>query len=329
MKKVYLVFILSMLAIFQSLYAADLLRTDTGFYYPGNQKHQDSIYFSFGDRNPSFGNSCHLANDYSLPEGSPVYAVGEGIVRQASLNIPFYGGDDGTPGGVLIIEHTTADGSVFYGLYGHVKNFRFSVGQQVLGGQQIAEVGSFTSSGSPLPHLHFGVNQQVPSFLAYTPTALCSNFLGFVDPEVFLTSNSAKLIASETCVARDDTVSTIVNTIVTTPSVLENDSDTDGDTLSVSAADTQSANGKEINNNSDGTFTYTPAIDYIGTDSFNYTLTDNSGCSDQARVNITINNENNDETSGENSGSGGGNVSVMGLFSLLVLYMGRYFRRRR
>lgn len=296
-----------------ALIAATLLETDTGFIYPGNMKHQDSSYIGFGQPHPPADDKCHLANDYKLPEGSPVYAVDSGVVEQAGTEIPGYGGDDGSAGGALIIKHNTSSGTVFYALYGHIKNLSVSAGNTVTAGQHIADVGPFNASGNPLPHLHFGINPNIPSYKGYTPTSQCTNYLGYVDPENFLTSNHSK---RGSCNAVEDSVSTQKNTIVTTSNVLSNDTDADGDTLSISTADANSANGVAITNNNDGTFTYTPAIDFTGSDSFSYTLTDSNGCTDQGLVSISV-------TSDDDSS--GGSFGFMGItiFSFIL-----FFRRR-
>ena len=52
------------------------------------------------------------------------------------------------------------------------------------------------------------------------------------------------------------------------------DSDIDGDSLSVAAGLISTANGGTVNMQSDGTFTYDPAANYNGPDSFSYTLSD-------------------------------------------------------
>ncbi|MGB2984286.1 MAG: Ig-like domain-containing protein, partial [Phycisphaerae bacterium] len=72
--------------------------------------------------------------------------------------------------------------------------------------------------------------------------------------------------------AVDDAVSTTEDTAVTTGNVLANDTDPEGDTLSVTGF-TQGANGTVVDNG-DGTFTYTPNADFSGTDSFTYTVDD-------------------------------------------------------
>jgi uncharacterized repeat protein (TIGR01451 family) len=86
-------------------------------------------------------------------------------------------------------------------------------------------------------------------------------------------------------VAMDDSASTSEDTPVTV-NVLANDSDADGDSLTVSAV-TQPANGSVVNNN-DGTVTYTPDTGFVGQDSFTYTLSDGKGGSDTATVTVTV-----------------------------------------
>uniref|UniRef100_UPI001F217D9A Ig-like domain-containing protein n=1 Tax=Tenacibaculum piscium TaxID=1458515 RepID=UPI001F217D9A len=72
--------------------------------------------------------------------------------------------------------------------------------------------------------------------------------------------------------AEPDTVSTLKDTPVTTGNVLENDTVLDGATIT--KLDTTTTNGGIVVNNQDGTFTYTPASDFVGEDTFTYTLCD-------------------------------------------------------
>ncbi|MDG6774176.1 retention module-containing protein [Thiomicrorhabdus sp. ZW0627] len=72
--------------------------------------------------------------------------------------------------------------------------------------------------------------------------------------------------------------------------VLANDTDLDGDTLTVVAV-TQPENGSVVIN-PDGTVTYTPFQDYNGSDSFTYTIEDGNGGTDTALVSVTVNPQN-------------------------------------
>jgi hypothetical protein len=164
----------------------ELLRTNTGFYYPANKQH-DGTYLRFGQRNARYKDKCHLANDYHVREGTPVYAVNEGVVQTARTDVSNYGGDTPSrPGGAVIIKHKTSDGKIFYALYGHLQNIQVKAGDKVIPGEHIGDVGKYYSKNTNLPHLHFGINTQQASFAGYTPTKECKNYLGFIDPEPFL-----------------------------------------------------------------------------------------------------------------------------------------------
>ncbi|RKS42742.1 gliding motility-associated-like protein, partial [Gillisia mitskevichiae] len=87
-------------------------------------------------------------------------------------------------------------------------------------------------------------------------------------------------------IAVDDTASTNEDTSVVIP-VLNNDSDPEGDPLTIINTTTPS-NGIVVINE-DGTITYTPNSDYNGEDSFEYTISDGNGGTDTAIVIITVN----------------------------------------
>ena len=71
--------------------------------------------------------------------------------------------------------------------------------------------------------------------------------------------------------------------------VLTNDSDPDGDTLRVEPATLTTGGGASVELLEDGSFTYTPAENFHGSDSFDYTLLDPSDESDTGAVTITVN----------------------------------------
>ncbi|MCK5828267.1 tandem-95 repeat protein, partial [Candidatus Bipolaricaulota bacterium] len=94
----------------------------------------------------------------------------------------------------------------------------------------------------------------------------------------------AVALVNDPPVAQSDSDSTSEDTAVTI-SVLANDSDPDGDTLSVQSA-TQPSNGSVVNNGT--SVTYIPDVDFHGVDSFTYTVSDNNGGIATANVSITV-----------------------------------------
>jgi outer membrane protein OmpA-like peptidoglycan-associated protein len=118
----------------------------------------------------------------------------------------------------------------------------------------------------------------------FTYTVVDSN--GNVSPATTVTVIVADVNGAP--IAVNDAKTTEMNT-PTTINVLSNDSDVDGDTLSV-VSKTNPGNGSV--SLSGGTFTYTPNNNYTGTDTFDYTITDGNGHNVTATVTITIVNSN-------------------------------------
>ncbi|MDZ4811080.1 MAG: Ig-like domain-containing protein [Pseudomonadota bacterium] len=86
-------------------------------------------------------------------------------------------------------------------------------------------------------------------------------------------------------VANPDVATTLTGIPVTIP-VLANDTDPDGDLLSVSALST-AANGTLVLN-ANASVTYTPTAGFVGNDSFTYTLRDATGATAIGTVNVTV-----------------------------------------
>ena len=86
-------------------------------------------------------------------------------------------------------------------------------------------------------------------------------------------------------VAVDDTATTAEDTSVTID-VLGNDTDADGDDLTVTAATVPAAQGTVVVND-DGTITFTPADDFNGTATITYTVSDGVG-TDTGSVAVTV-----------------------------------------
>ncbi len=131
---------------------------------------------------------------------------------------------------------------------------------------------------------------------------------GAPNADVYLYVNGVHVTSAPTIgncppVAVDDTANTNANTPVIIP-VLGNDSDPDGNPLTI-VSSTPPSSGN-VNVNGDGTVTYTPANGFTGNISFVYTISDNANPVgiQTATVRVTVNAVN--PPSGGNNGSGGG-----------------------
>ncbi len=135
---------------------------------------------------------------------------------------------------------------------------------------------------------HGTVSVNSGTSLTYTPTtsyygtdsftySLSDGHGGTATGTVTMTVNRAPVATADTASVAQNTAQTV--------SVLGNDSDPDGDTLSVSAV-TNGAHGTVTTNGT--TVTYTPATGYTGSDSFTYTLSDGRGGTATGTVSVTV-----------------------------------------
>jgi murein DD-endopeptidase MepM/ murein hydrolase activator NlpD len=108
---------------------------------------QSHITSPFGQRRDPFdGHAAHHSGvDVAAPEGSPVLAAADGIVRQA--------GDRGGYGAALEIDH----GNGVTTLYAHTSELLVREGDRVQKGQAIAKVGH--TGRATGDHLHFEVRR--------------------------------------------------------------------------------------------------------------------------------------------------------------------------
>jgi len=136
---------------------------------------------------------------------------------------------------------------------------------------------------------HFAVGSTQTSLVA-------ADFNGDGKPDLaatkFNTDNVAVLLNStvtnQAPVAVGDAFSTAEDTVLTvaTPGVLDNDSDPDGDPLTAVLVTGPSHGSLTLNAN--GSFSYTPAADFAGSDSFTYKASDGTAQSNPATVTITV-----------------------------------------
>lgn len=100
----------------------------------------------YGPRiDPHYGTvRFHEGMDFSANIGTPVYATAEGTVTYADWKKGY--------GKCVIINH----GYGYETLYAHLNDYKARVGQKVVRGEQIAEVGNTGKSTGP--HLHYEVH---------------------------------------------------------------------------------------------------------------------------------------------------------------------------
>jgi hypothetical protein len=75
--------------------------------------------------------------------------------------------------------------------------------------------------------------------------------------------------------------------IIVVTNLLATDSDPDGDTLAVTAANSSSTNGGAVTLGG-GNITYTPVTNFVGADQISYTLTDSRGGSSTGIISVTV-----------------------------------------
>jgi murein DD-endopeptidase MepM/ murein hydrolase activator NlpD len=163
---------------------AEAEQTPTGWYWPAGTGDTGG-WLGFMGWNQAF-NGWHLAQDFKLDQGLPVYAMADGEVVLSRTDVGGYG-SGGTPGGALVARFETSAGESFAALYGHLNN---------LHAEGKVEAGQILGYTNDLNHLHFGIH---PGYeLAENPwrgyTHNESETYGWVDPVQFLLNNDARTI---------------------------------------------------------------------------------------------------------------------------------------
>lgn len=103
-------------------------------------------------------------------------------------------------------------------------------------------------------------------------------------------SGAGQSLCNDAPQAGDDELATDEDTPVnfTDADLLANDSDPDGTDPTIESIDTASSQGGTITDNGGGNYTYTPAANFFGTDTFTYTITDGT-LTDTGTVTVTVN----------------------------------------
>jgi murein DD-endopeptidase MepM/ murein hydrolase activator NlpD len=127
---------------------------------PVSNRQLDRIASGFGYRiDPVYGTpKMHKGLDFTAPQGTPIYATGNGVIRLA-------GYVDGGFGNHVIINH----GYGYETLYGHMVRIKVRTGQRVKRGELIGWVGSTGKSTGPHCHyeVHINGNEVDPVYFFY------------------------------------------------------------------------------------------------------------------------------------------------------------------
>ncbi len=146
--------------------------------------------------------TVHLAVDAFAPAGTSICAPLEASVHAVENRL-----DNLDYGGLVILRHETADGDVFFTLYGHLNPKvceTLHVGQAIAKGEPFARLGDVEHSGGWMPHLHFqltltmdGMDNDLPGVAdpdeMYLWRAICPNpaaLLNLPDTKVAYTPTS-------------------------------------------------------------------------------------------------------------------------------------------
>jgi len=118
---------------------------------PVSNKQLNRIASGYGMRiDPVYGSPrMHKGLDFTAPQGTPVYATGDGIVKVA-------GPSSGGYGNHVVIQH----GYGYETLYGHLYRIKARLGQRVKRGEVIGWVGSTGKSTGPHCHYEVRINGQ-------------------------------------------------------------------------------------------------------------------------------------------------------------------------
>lgn len=113
---------------------------------PVSNKQLNRIASGFGMRiDPVYGTpKMHKGLDFTAPQGTPIYATGDGVVRTAGSSASGYGNH-------VEINH----GYGYETLYGHMVRIKVRGGQRIKRGEIIGWVGSTGKSTGP--HCHYEV----------------------------------------------------------------------------------------------------------------------------------------------------------------------------
>jgi murein DD-endopeptidase MepM/ murein hydrolase activator NlpD len=127
---------------------------------PVSNRDLDRIASGFGMRiDPVYGTpKMHKGLDFTAPQGTPIYATGNGRIEEAGFS-------EGGYGNHVVINH----GYGYETLYGHMVRIKVRPGQKVKRGELVGWVGSTGKSTGPHCHyeVHVNGNEVDPVYFFY------------------------------------------------------------------------------------------------------------------------------------------------------------------
>ena len=273
--------------------------------FSDNMENTSSNNWSFQSGDWSYENDYATSGENHLYGRDQASRIDSSATKATSVRVPAnstaylrfrhaYGFEDGDTastnfdGGVL--EYSTDNGSTWQdaGPLGIDNGYNGTIASGTnnpLAGRQgfVAESNGYISSRVNLSSLAVGNDADVRfRFRIGTNGSVGDDGWYVDDVSVYTCANSAPI-------AKEDSYSTDEDTTLNQPApgVLANDTDPDGDDLTVALVDNV-AHG-QLTLKPDGSFSYTPDKDFFGTDSFTYKANDGSADSGVTKATITVN----------------------------------------
>jgi hypothetical protein len=152
------------------------------------------IVQAYGAPSPRHQGRFHTGEDWAGARGQtygqPVRAIAAGRVTYSAPN------GWGRDGGVVIIEHTFADGAVYYSQYGHLMETVEAPFPARYGCVEAGQIIGAVQDVRPAPHLHFEIRENQPDVPGPGYTWEAPRALGFLHPSRFLVNQRARLNAA-------------------------------------------------------------------------------------------------------------------------------------
>lgn len=146
---------------------------------------------NYGTASPRHQGRFHTGEDWFAGRGAslgqPVRAAARGRVTYSS---PLAWGRDG---GVIIIEHTFPDGSIFYTQYGHLTQGEDQTFAPRLSCVEKGDLLGYIGTARPAPHLHFEVRSNNPDIPGPGYTTEFPDELGWLRPAKLIANLQAQL----------------------------------------------------------------------------------------------------------------------------------------